>query len=228
MLNSSLRKVRDLPINLNVFEKRHSHSVFNPRKGVRRFMIRDLAIGLLLLFVTPVFAFDEPTDFRGLGWGITREAAEATIRDQWEKRRQAGEIVIFANIKKEFQSERVWILFYEEYIGGVKNLILLSFLDDKLASVSLGFPSERFSDMVAAFKNRYGNPTKTGSKDFRTPVGARITGQDLVWEGEKTMINLSQYSSSLKDSSAYISTIEYMKYIRDQKRADDTKRAKDL
>jgi hypothetical protein len=63
-------------------------------------MIVQLAIGLMLLFTTRVFAFEEPEDFRGLAWGISREAAEATIHDQGEKRRQAGEIVIFADNKK--------------------------------------------------------------------------------------------------------------------------------
>jgi hypothetical protein len=191
-------------------------------------MIVQLAIGLMLLFPTRVFAFEEPKDFRGLAWGISREAAEATIHDQGEKRRQAGEIVIFADVKKRFETKRVWVMFYEEYIGGIKTLIILRFLDDKLGQVSLSFLSKDFSSMLRAFETRYGKPTKTNSKDFTSGLGARITGQELNWDGKKTMIHLSQYATSSKDSSAHITTIEHMKYMLAQERAGNAKRAGDL
>ena len=48
--------------------------------------MKTVLIVVLALLISPVWAWEEPDNFRGIKWGTSPEDAMAVIRQQWKER----------------------------------------------------------------------------------------------------------------------------------------------
>jgi hypothetical protein len=74
--------------------------------------------------------------------------------------------------------------------------------------VILSFPSTDFYKMKAAFVGRYGEPTTRQKPTVQNRMGAQFENEKLAWDGERVVIRLDKYGSTLDKGFALIETVE--------------------
>jgi hypothetical protein len=162
-------------------------------------------------------AWNEPEDFRGIKWKASPEEATSFIRDRWERRRKAGEIVLDTEIKQFYEDERVKRLAFRDKIGEVPVRLFFFFLDNQFIYVSIHFESNNYSAIKLAFKERYGPPHS--ERQFST-------NETLNWGGSNIFIMLE--SGMITGGIATIGHKVYLEYITQREREKAKKGAKDL
>ena len=187
-----------------------------------------MAAALVLILSVCAHAFQEPEDFRGLKWGISMEQAEAAIKEQWTRRREAGEVFTTPSIMPFSYDERLKMLLYRDKIGNIPVGLQLYFLDDHFVNATIDFKSAEFGTIEAAFKERYGEPTKEQATAIQNRAGARFEQKELNWSGSDVTILLQRYSGKITDGVARISRQDYIKYMVEKAREKRGKAAKDL
>jgi hypothetical protein len=186
---------------------------------------------ILLLLTGSAAAWQEPEDFRGIKWETTTAEAEMLIKDQWKRRREAGEIIIGDNITKipaNPPTDRVGSFIFKDKIGGLPVDLILYFLDDKFVYAHIFFKTAFFKTLEGAFKEKYGPPTSESIVSMQTRVGAKYEGKELKWSSETFRISLNQYSRTITDGAASIGKMVYLQYLMERDKAKRGVVAKDL
>ena len=160
-------------------------------------MKKRLIVVLVLLTNAPwtvgARGANEPVDFRGMKWGISPEEADRLILEQWDKRRQAGELILSTDRNVRHLDDRSKQLGYRDKIGTVFARIELQFLDDKFLGVILSFEPEHFNQIDSAFKARYGKPSLEDKVPLKNSFGATYINQRRVWQFSDVTITLGKY-----------------------------------
>lgn len=189
---------------------------------------------LILTFLLSTFplyaaAWNEPEDVRGFKFGCSPEEAIALQEKRIKELREQGQIVIDRGLKSlGFTDERTQTLYANDRIGEIPVTILLTFLDGKMVWVSMDFETKHFSEMRAAFVERYGSASKVSEIPLQNRMGATFQNQELKWEGEKLNIRLSRYDRKITHGNASFETKQWIKYAIDRARERKKDAAKDL
>jgi hypothetical protein len=77
-------------------------------------------------------------------------------------------------------------------LGGLPLLPFIDVVDNQVASVIITFDVSDYSNLAAIFKERYGQPTETASRNWQTTAGLTIPGQVMLWKGKKVSIALQE------------------------------------
>ncbi len=169
----------------------------------------------------------EPDNFRGMKWGITLGETKRMIQEQWTKRRESGEIIVYTELSERYVDERSWSLLYRDKIGAVPVGIVLYFLDDRFVSAILSFQSKDFDQIDAAFRSRYGKPTVERRVPLSNAFGASYMDEQRVWQFKNLSIMLTKHA----DANSGGATLEKSEWTNYQAARDKVKRekaAKDL
>ena len=181
-----------------------------------------------LILASAALTWNEPEDFRGIKWKATPEEIASAVRAQWKKRREAGEIVLDAEIKEFYEDERVKTLYIRDKIGAVPVSLFFAFLDNQFTDVSIHFESKNYSAIKSAFKERYGPPHSEKQFTIKTKAGVEYVNERLYWAGPNIIIRLEQYGGKITDGIASIGDKRYYEYIAQREREKGKKGAKDL
>ena len=173
-------------------------------------------------------AWDEPADFRGLKWGLPESEVRETIKSQWQKRRDAGQIVVFEELRKAHQEPNRFTLSYRDNIGQTLVDLSLHFLDGRFMYAMVIFAAKDFERIKAAFLDRYGNPSKSRVDELQTKMGARYKSENLQWVGTTVWVQLKEYGPTVKEGYADIGKIEFIQSLQRSQRQKDSEASKDL
>jgi hypothetical protein len=189
--------------------------------------MKTLLMASILFFTwCPAYA-DEPTDFRGMKWGITVEEANRIIQANWDKRRESGEILSFTHKTDYPVNDRHWRLDYSDTIGTEKVNIVLNFLDKKFVSVLMSFDSKSFDVIEPAFKSRYGKPSFEQAVPMTNAFGATFMNQRRRWDFQEVRIMLMKHAN-VKSGGASIATRPWIEYQAAERKEKKAKAADDL
>ena len=193
-------------------------------------MIRLIPILIVLACNSALFAAEagrEPEDFRGMKWGISIAEANRMIQEQWNKRRESGEILVSTDVSEQYVDDRTRRLLYRDKVGTVPVGIQLNFLDDRFVNVILTFESKDFDPIDSAFKARYGKPTVERSVPLSNPFGATFMDQQRLWQYKDLRIALTKHADA-KTGGASMEKGAWTNYESQQRTLKKEKAAKDL
>ena len=66
-------------------------------------------------------------------------------------------------------------------LGEPITAVYYRFYKGKLYDIALVFDVRRFQEIVAAFREKYGTPTRVGSTAYQNAYGASWTGEEVTW-----------------------------------------------
>ena len=168
-------------------------------------MILLIPILIVLTCNSALFASEagrEPEDFRGLKWGISIAEANRMIQEQWNKRRESGEIILSTDVAEQYVDDRTRRLLYRDKVGTVVVSIQLNFLDARFVNVILTFESKDFDTIDSAFKARYGKPTIERSVPLSNTFGATFVDQQRLWNFRDLRIALTKHACVFRTNPA--------------------------
>jgi len=93
-------------------------------------------------------------------------------------------------------------------IGPVDTSVGLYFrADNRLAMVTLDFPSQAYEAMREIFIDRYGPPTERLEEPVQTRGGGQFTNELLRWEGTTAAVSIRRFEgSTIRTGRAVIQT----------------------
>lgn len=154
-----------------------------------------LALGLLL--VSPAYAFNEPTDFRGISWGTSMEQAQQILLKNWEPSTQPGggpECVP----AKGFCRQRTTL-------GPVKVVFTYVFKADKFVTALVAFKPDDYVTVRRIFDEKYGQPTDRQIETIRTKMGVPYENERSFWKGATASILLRRFAGRIDEGRAMVS-----------------------
>ena len=151
----------------------------------------SMILVILVLTMTPAWAFNEPDSFRGIPFGASEATARASIR-------------MFCNDTTPPHRVADRICGDEATIGDVSVKGYFFFTEDRFLSGALNFPSKSFASIEASFIERHGPPTTTTEETVQNRMGAEFTNRVHKWIGPRVSIRLYRYSGKVTEGSAYI------------------------
>lgn len=187
-------------------------------------LVLPFVVMIMSVLVFPVFAYEEPDNFRGIKWGASPDEAKEIIREQ---RRQRGvkfdrqgfgepphkfvtEIVPKDGVRTREFDQTTFFGFYDT-VGEAGVNITLRFKDNKFVQAELRFVPGFFSILEAAFKERYGAPTSEAERELQNRAGAKFLNKQIRWLGQNVNVRLEKYGSTVTEGTATITQAEFEK-----------------
>ena len=118
--------------------------------------------------------------------GLPLGATEDQVREKYPNLKCAGESERRVCKLAENETEN-------ETVAGVKvTLMQYLFFDGKLASIQVGTPAKKFSQIVTALSDYYGSPASDRPKQSSTETGHKFTNRELIWDLPGGQISIEQ------------------------------------
>ena len=144
---------------------------------------------------TPTPAWDrEPRTFRNVPWGASE--AEATARmatSEWK----CGEVN-----KPSLLVQRACAGHFD--VGLANVLTVFGFYDGKFVVATLTFESSNWTEVRDAFLEKFGPPSERSIDQLKTRMNVEYASEKLEWSGAAVIVQLSQYSGKVTESSGLI------------------------
>lgn len=179
----------------------------------------------------------EPSSYRGIPWGAAPSAlvphleATETGRRGDDFRFIAGKCLCDGG--SECPAKKIMDppppqrhCFSKIEVGGVVLTETWTFLVDRLAGVNLTFDSGDYRTMRAMFVERYGEPSKTETTQFKTRGGLEAANEELSWDGPTAVVRLENYGGSIREGQANVMThalVDEMAKVNKEKAAEGAK-----
>lgn len=144
----------------------------------------------------------EPTDFRGVAFGLSQKEARALLKE-------------LSCFSKDACTASL-------NLGGevhVTNYFL--FEHDKLVWVGWDFPSEKWEFIRDVLVQRYGEPMTRKQEPIQTRAGVEHLNEELGWIGERVVITADRYSGKVTEGGVFIAEKAWY-----EKKNADTEEAK--
>ncbi|MBI2360931.1 MAG: hypothetical protein HYV04_18835 [Deltaproteobacteria bacterium] len=91
-------------------------------------------------------------------------------------------------------------------------------LENKLEHISISFSSDRFPEILATFIERYGKPTNTATKPWRSKGGAEFTNATAAWLGERVSIFMEERDAKVDQGSVSYSTAVWLAHSEKERK----------
>lgn len=98
-------------------------------------------------------------------------------------------------------------------------------LDNKLHHIEITFASNLFAEQLAIFTQRYGKPTSTEVRPWRSKGGAEFTNSTAMWKGEKISINIEERGDKVDQGFATYSTNVWLAHAEQEQKEKIKERA---
>jgi hypothetical protein len=155
---------------------------------------------LLLLVVTgSALGWNEPDDFRGVPWGASLQEARTLLESKGEE--------------PDCRIDRCNV---PGSIGPTRLLIEYIFIENKFTLAMLTFLPSQYEMLHTIFSDRYGPPTWIEDEEVRTGMGVAYTNQVATWAGDRVVIELERYGSTINYGRAMISLKEFLDKEREE------------
>jgi hypothetical protein len=79
-----------------------------------------------------------------------------------------------------------------------------------VSEITIDLNQSNFKTLLAAFKDRYGEPTSVDSNLVKSKVGAEFSAVDVTWRGKKLSIRMYERMGKVDESRVVISDNEIM------------------
>jgi hypothetical protein len=177
------------------------------------------ALILAALLTTGAYAFDDPTEFRGLKFGesVTTQLPHCpvpltnTTEPCWNWDPGQGissEVYRVARLKP---------------IAGVALIVYVEEINKMPGRIEITFNSDGFSKVMDVFRERYGPPTDMQETKWTSKAGRTLPNTLITWRGENIHIQARHFSYKLDTSEIVITNKAY----RDKKSQDNRDTIKD-
>jgi hypothetical protein len=173
----------------------------------RRWAVACTIVVLGLGVAAKTVAFDDPDGFRGVPWGASEEELRAKLGGVSADGRWRGVSSCFGvPADQRWLGDRLCSGAF--LLGDVKVDATYKFRGGRFAGVLLTFESGHYERIARIFVDRYGPPTGTEERPYRTQGGAQSTNQILEWKGALVLINVQRHGDRITRGLAGLWTQE--------------------
>jgi hypothetical protein len=202
---------------------------------------KALALPFTFVFAVSALAQSDGFDFKGVPLGSSVEAVQSKYPEFYcEKtpRNPLGDAACHLEEEQKCfleqgpypdnRSCRDAVKKARTYAGVAAAHIDLRFYEDKLSMASVTFAPDRFSDVVAAVREKYGEPHSTNTESVSNRAGATFENHIYEWKKAGTTIRAEKYSSRLDRAAIKIFSDSFFTEFEKRKGTKAKEGAKDL
>lgn len=164
----------------------------------------------------------EPTSYRGIGWGTPFEEAKKPLKTGLCWCRAPGGGGEDVDCKKRVAGMPApWRTCVTQgfMVGSVPIRDSVTFDDAGLAHASMAFDTSDYAAIRETFLSKYGAPHTAEQSRVSNMIGATFDQEALVWTGPNATVMLMRYGSKVTEGLATISLVSYNEKRAEKERA---------